>query len=93
MNRIRSKSDVITRMRLYLATVLDPLYARFDNDILCHRSWSRTTVLYLIHEVENSDTDPALIISEFIKDVDRRSGLMFRVAYDVAVDLYDHIFL
>lgn len=50
-------------------------------------------MLYLIHEVENYDTDPALIISEFIKDVDRRSGLMFRVAYDVAVDLYDHIFL
>lgn len=50
-------------------------------------------MLYLIKEVENTDADPALIVSEFIKMFDRRSGMMFRVAYDIAVDLYDHVFL
>lgn len=91
--RITSKHSVVSQMLLYLANVLDPVHTRFDKDLLMQRSWSRTTVLYLIKEVENSDTDPALIVSEFIKSVDRRSGMMFRVAYDVAVDLYDHIFL
>jgi hypothetical protein len=47
----------------------------------------------LIKEVENTDADPALVVSEFIKMFDRRSGMMFRVAYDVAVDLYDYLFL
>ena len=50
-------------------------------------------MLYLVEQIEDSDTDPALIVSEFIKKVDKRSGLSFRVAYDTAVDLYDHIFL
>jgi len=50
-------------------------------------------VSYLIKEIQNSDTDPALIVSEFIKKFDRRSGLSFRVAYEISVDLYDHLFL
>lgn len=79
-------------MQLYLAKLPDPEYA-LSMEQLSYRSWSRTTVSYLIKEIQNSDTDPALIVSEFIKKADRRSGLSFRVAYDVAIDLYDHVFL
>ncbi len=87
-----AKDGVLYRMQLYLASLPDPQLA-LSNEQLSYRSWSRTTVLYLIKEVEKTDTDPALIISEYIKKFDRRSGLSFRVAYDTAVDLYDHIFL
>ena len=87
-----AKEEVLYRMQLYLAKLPDPEYA-LSTEQLSYRSWSRTTVSYLIKEIQNSDTDPALIVSEFIKKVDRRSGLSFRVAYDIAVDLYDHIFL
>ena len=79
-------------MRLYLTRMPAPEYS-LSMEQLSYRSWSRTTVSYLIKEVEKTDTDPALVISEFIKKADRRSGMSFRVAYDVAVDLYDHIFL
>ena len=92
MRRRTVKADLIARMRLYLAELPDPKYAR-NLEQVSYRSWSRSTVLYLIEQIKDSDTDPALIVSEFIKKADRRSGLSFRVAYDTAVDLYDHIFL
>jgi len=90
--RMTNKAFVIKRMRIYLAGLPDPLHVD-SKDLIANNSWSRTTVLYLIKEVENTDADPALVVSEFIKMFDRRSGMMFRVAYDVAVDLYDHVFL
>lgn len=79
-------------MQSYLAKLPDPEYS-LSMEQLSYRSWSRSTVSYLIEQIKDSDTDPALIVSEFIKKADRRSGLSFRVAYDTAVDLYDHIFL
>lgn len=92
MSRRTVKADLIARIRLYLVDLPDPEYA--DNiEQVTYRSWSRSTVLYLVEQIKDSDTDPALIVSEFIKKVDKRSGLSFRVAYDTAVDLYDHIFL
>ena len=87
-----AKEEVLYQMRLYLTRLPSPEYS-LSMEQLSYRSWSRTTVSYLIKEVEKTDTDPALVISEFIKKADRRSGMSFRVAYDVAVDLYDHIFL
>lgn len=92
MGRGTAKASIRKRMLLYLANLPDPMYA-IGSEELTYRSWSRSTVLYLIREVEKSDADPALVVSEFIKKVDRRSGLLFRVAYDVSVDLYDHVFL
>lgn len=92
MNRRMSKAFVVKKMRIYLASLQDPLYTS-NKELIANNSWSRTTVLYLIKEVENTNTDPALVVSEFIKMFDRRSGIMFRVAYDIAVDLYDHVFL
>lgn len=87
-----AKEEVLYQMQLYLAKLPDPEHS-FGMEQLSYRSWSRTTVSYLIKEVKKSDADPALVISEYIKKFDKRSGLSFRVAYDVAVDLYDHIFL
>lgn len=92
MNRRMSKAFVVKKMHIYLASLQDPSYAS-NKELIANNSWSRTTVLYLIKEVENTNADPALVVSEFIKMFDRRSGIMFRVAYDVAVDLYDHVFL
>lgn len=92
MNRRMSKAFVVKKMRIYLASLQDPSYAS-SKELIANNSWSRTTVLYLIKEVENTNADPALVVSEFIKMFDRRSGIMFRVAYDIAVDLYDHVFL
>jgi hypothetical protein len=79
-------------MRLYFAMMPDPEYV-FGLEAMSAASWGRTTVSHLIKEVENSDTDPALIVSEFIKKADRQSGMIFRVAYETAVDLYDYVFL
>lgn len=86
------KRSIRMRMRLYLASLPNPEYSS-NKEELMHRSWCRSTVEYLIKAVDESDTDPPLIISEFIKKADRRSGLIFRVAYETAVDLYDHLFL
>lgn len=87
-----NKKSILFRMRLYFAMMPDPEYV-FGLEAMSAASWSRTTVSYLIKEVENSDTDPALIVSEFIKKADRQSGMIFRVAYETAVDLYDYVFL
>lgn len=57
------------------------------------RSYAVTTVQELIKRVKNSDDPPEMVISEFIKQVDRQSGMVFRVAYEISVDLYDHLFL
>ena len=87
-----NKKSILFRMRLYFATLPEPEFT-FGKEAMSSASWSRTTVSHLIKEVENSDTDPALIVSEFIKKADRQSGMIFRVAYETAVDLYDYVFL
>ena len=92
IRRATTKGEIINRMCLYLSELGDPARGSSTHDVVA-RSYAKSTVLELIKEVIRSDTDPALVVSEFIKKVDRRSGLSFRVAYDVAVDLYDHIFL
>ena len=76
-------------MRLYLADLPVPM----DDSYGDTRSYAIATVRYLIEKVENSDDDPALIISEFIKKVDMRFGIIFRVAYETSTDLYDVLFL
>ena len=79
-------------MRLYLAELGDPIYST-SMDGLEARSYAVSTVKELIKRVENSDDPPEMVVSEFIKQVNRRSGMVFRVAYDISVDLYDRVFL
>ena len=68
MSRRTVKADLIARIRLYLVDLPDPEYA--DNiEQVTYRSWSRSTVLYLIEQIKDSDTDPALI-----SDLDFRFG-------------------
>ena len=88
----RSKSAILHRMQLYLAELPDPDQG-WNDGIIMQRSYAKSAVSELIKEVKESDTDPALVISEFIKRVDKRSGLLFAVSYDIAVDLYDILFL
>lgn len=86
------KEALIFKMRKYLAELGDPVYSS-SMDGVAARSYARTTVRELIKRVTNSDDPPSMVISEFIKEMDRRSGMVFRVAYEISVDLYDHIFL
>lgn len=79
-------------MRLYLVRLGDPITSSSIEGVTA-RSYARTTVTELIRLVDISDDPPEMVVSEFIKMADRRSGLMFRVAYETAVDLYDHVFL
>lgn len=79
-------------MRLYLVRLGDPITSSSIEGVMA-RSYARTTVTELIRLVDISDDPPEMVVSEFIKMADRRSGLMFRVAYETAVDLYDHVFL
>ena len=80
------------KMRIYLAELGDPTYSP-SMEGLEARSYAVTTVQELIKRVKNSDDPPEMVISEFIKQVDRRSGMVFRVAYEISVDLYDRLFL
>lgn len=79
-------------MHIYLAELGDPIYSP-SMEGLEARSYAVTTVQELIKRVKNSDDPPEMVISEFIKQVDRRSGMVFRVAYEISVDLYDRLFL
>lgn len=79
-------------MRLYLAELGDPMMSSSPDGVTA-RSYARSTVQELIRLVDISDDPPELVVSEFIKMADRRSGMLFRVAYEIAVDVYDHVFL
>ena len=92
IRRATTKSEIINRMCLYLSELGDPVRSSSVQGIVA-RSYAKSTVLELIKEVVHSDTDPALVVSEFIKKVNKRDGFIFSVAYDIAVDLYDRVFL
>lgn len=90
--RATTKGEIINRMCLYLSELGDPARSSSAHGVVA-RSYAKSTVLELIKEVIRSDTDPALVVSEFIKKVNKRDGFIFSVAYDIAVDLYDRVFL
>ena len=92
IRRATTKSEIINRMCLYLSELGDPARSSSVQGVVA-RSYAKSTVLELIEEVIHSDTDPALVVSEFIKKVNKRDGFIFSVAYDIAVDLYDRVFL
>lgn len=92
IRRATTKGEIINRMCLYLSELGDPARGSSTHDVVA-RSYAKSTVLELIKEVVHSDTDPALVVSEFIKKVNKRDGFIFSVAYDIAVDLYDRVFL
>lgn len=86
------KDEILFKMRLYLAELGDPVYS-WSTEGVRARSYAKTTVQYLINKVVDSDDPPSMVISEFIKVADKRCGLVYRVAYETAVDLYDHVIL
>lgn len=92
IRRATTKGEIINRMCLYLSELGDPARGPSTHDVVA-RSYAKSTVLELIKEVVHSDTDPALVVSEFIKKVNKCDGFIFSVAYDIAVDLYDRVFL
>ena len=92
IRRATTKGEIINRMCLYLSELGDPACSSSPHGVVA-RSYAKSTVLELIKEVIRSDTDPALVVSEFIKKVNKRDGFIFSVAYDIAVDLYDRVFL
>lgn len=92
IRRATTKGEIINKMRLYLSELGDPALSSSTQGVVA-RSYAKSTVLELIEEVTDSDTDPALVVSEFIKKVNKRDGFIFSVAYDIAVDLYDRVFL
>lgn len=79
-------------MHLYLASLPLP-GCYFDDALATQASWKRSTVAYLIRKVDESDKWPADVISEFIDEVNKRDGIMYHCAYDIATDLYDRLFL
>ena len=87
-----SRRTVNDRMRLYLVRLGDPTTSSSTEGIQA-RSYAVTTVKELMRLCDISDDPPEMVVSEFIKMADRRSGLLFRVAYETAVDLYDNVFL
>ena len=92
IRRATTKDEIINRMCLYLSELGDPARSSSVQGVVA-RSYAKSTALELIKEVIRSDTDPALVVSEFIKKVNKRDGFIFSVAYDIAVDLYDRVFL
>ena len=92
IRRATTKGEIINRMCSYLSELGDPARSSSVQGVVA-RSYAKSTVLELIKEVVHSDTDPALVVSEFIKKVNKRDGFIFSVAYDIAVDLYDRVFL
>lgn len=92
IRRATTKDEIINRMCSYLSELGDPARSSSTHGVVA-RSYAKSTVLELIKEVVHSDTDPALVVSEFIKKVNKRDGFIFSVAYDIAVDLYDRVFL
>lgn len=92
MSTRTAKCSILKRMREYLAEMGDPVYSQSLDGVVA-RSYAQATVQELISRVEKSDDPPSMVVSEFIKEMDRRSGMVFRVAYEISVDLYDHIFL
>ena len=92
IRRATTKDEIINRMCSYLSELGDPERSSSTHGVVA-RSYAKSTVLELIKEVIRSDTDPALVVSEFIKKVNKRDGFIFSVAYDIAVDLYDRVFL
>lgn len=86
------KWPIIRKMRRYLADRPDPINT-VSVDLVTARSYEITTVKELITRVKSSDDPPEMVVSEFIKMADKQSGMVFRVAYETAVDLYDHVFL
>lgn len=87
-----SKRTTLGRMKLYLVRLGDPATSSSVDGVFA-RSYARSTVIELMRLVGVSEDPPEMVVSEFIKMVDRRSGLLFRVAYETAVDLYDQVFL
>lgn len=92
IRRATTKAEILNEMRLYLAELGDPASSSSVQGVVA-RSYAKSTVSELIKEVMESDTDSALVVSEFIKKVNKRDGFIFSVAYDIAVDLYDRVFL
>ena len=86
------KWPIIYKMRKYLAQRPDPINAT-TTEMVTARSYETVTIKEIINRVKSSDDPPEMVVSEFIKMADRQSGMLFRVAYETAVDLYDHVFL
>lgn len=92
MSKGTAKLNILAGMYLYLVELGDPLDSPSIDGVVA-RSYAKTTVQELIRRVENSDDPPEMVISEFINMANRQSGYVFRVAYEIAVDLYDRIIL
>ena len=91
-DRTLLKIIIMSKIRRYLMELGNPISSSSVDGVIA-RSYQASTIHEILRLIECSDDDPALVISEFIKSVNRRSGLLFRVAYDTAVDLYDHLFV
>lgn len=92
MSKGTAKLNVLARMYLYLVELGDPTDSPSMDGVVA-RSYAKTTVQELMRMVEDSDDPPAMVISEFINMADRQPGMVFRVAYETAVDLYDRVIL
>ena len=90
-DRILLKIIIMSKIKRYLMELGNPI-SSLSVDGVTAKSYQLSTIREILRLVESSDDDPAMVISEFIKRVNRRSGLLFRVAYETSVDLYDHLF-
>ena len=90
-DRILLKIIIMSKIKRYLMELGNPI-SSLSIDGVTAKSYQLSTIREILRLIESSDDDPAMVISEFIKSVNRRSGLLFRVAYETSVDLYDHLF-
>ena len=90
-DRILLKIIIVSKIKRYLMELGNP-NSSSSVDGVTAKSYQLSAIREILRLVESSDDDPAMVISEFIKSVNRRSGLLFRVAYETSVDLYDHLF-
>ena len=90
-DRILLKIIIMSKIKRYLMELGNPISSSSVDGVTA-KSYQLSTIHEILRLVESSDDDPAMVISEFIKSVNRRSGLLFRVAYETSVDLYDHLF-
>ena len=90
-DRILLKIIIVSKIKRYLMELGNPISSSSVDGVTA-KSYQLSTIREILRLVESSDDDPAMVISEFIKSVNRRSGLLFRVAYETSVDLYDHLF-
>lgn len=91
-DRTLLKIIIMSKIKRYLIELGNPISSSSVDGVTA-RSYQLSTAREILRLIGNSDDDPAMVISEFIKSVNRRSGLLFRVAYETAVDLYDRLFV